>query len=308
MGSPIRLADEEGILRDSYGYDEFGNDLYGNQGKAQPFGYTGYRHDQISGTYFAQAREYLAGEGRFGGENLIKGSIVEPFTLNHYGYCWNNPEKYVDKNGCLPVFPSDEFLVISHIITKKVIDHLLMGYVRAVINYGTERNNTPGETLEEMQALHYSEDLSDYTEEIDAWLNQQIYDLDAIGLFWGVGVRDVEFYNRVKTGGSMDIKQRKPWENAFPSITYPDGENKYFLYHGVVMDRATLGNVTYAYVGRKYFSDFMLYSGGAAVQRKRYDPQSLPYMYFLPYWGDMKEDHEAIALGIKWYEEGFCDE
>ena len=57
MGSPIRLADEEGILRDSYGYDEFGNDLYGNQGVAQPFGYTGYRHDQISGTYFAQARE-----------------------------------------------------------------------------------------------------------------------------------------------------------------------------------------------------------------------------------------------------------
>ncbi|MDE5699119.1 MAG: hypothetical protein K2I96_17215 [Lachnospiraceae bacterium] len=49
----------------AYGYDEFGVDLYdpeaeqyrgkrySRRGERQPFGYTGYRHDDISGTYFA---------------------------------------------------------------------------------------------------------------------------------------------------------------------------------------------------------------------------------------------------------------
>lgn len=32
LGSPIRLLNGSGELTDSYGYDEFGQDLYGNQG------------------------------------------------------------------------------------------------------------------------------------------------------------------------------------------------------------------------------------------------------------------------------------
>ena len=32
MGSQIRLTDKNGILEETYGYDEFGQDLYGNQG------------------------------------------------------------------------------------------------------------------------------------------------------------------------------------------------------------------------------------------------------------------------------------
>ena len=99
LGSPIRLVDGEGSLQDSYGYDEFGQDLYGNQGVIQPFGYTGYQHDHVSGTYFAQAREYRAGEGRFGGEDLIKGNILEPISLNAYIYCKNDSLGYVDLNG-----------------------------------------------------------------------------------------------------------------------------------------------------------------------------------------------------------------
>jgi|GEM_PF-4949564 len=39
LGSPIRFLDEEGNMRETYGYDEFGQDLYRNQGQIQPFGY-----------------------------------------------------------------------------------------------------------------------------------------------------------------------------------------------------------------------------------------------------------------------------
>ena len=98
LGSPVRVSGyDSGYL--TYGYDEFGNDLYSDleeagipnpysrQGEEQPFGYTGYRYDEISGTYFAQAREYQPKNGRFTAEDVIKGNGVVPETLNRYGYC-----------------------------------------------------------------------------------------------------------------------------------------------------------------------------------------------------------------------------
>ena len=114
LGSPLRVngyaeGDKSAYL--TYGYDEFGNDLYedleeagipnpySRQGEEQPFGYTGYRYDNISHSYFAQAREYQPENGRFNAEDVIKGNGAFPETLNHYGYCLNNPMGYVDLDG-----------------------------------------------------------------------------------------------------------------------------------------------------------------------------------------------------------------
>ncbi len=93
LGSPIRLMDKDGDLEESYGYDEFGQGLYGNQGIVQPFGYTGYQPDRIAGTYYAQAREYRTELGRF--------AVVDPIKkgLNWYAYCRNNSLKYFDPLG-----------------------------------------------------------------------------------------------------------------------------------------------------------------------------------------------------------------
>ena len=104
LGSPVRLIQSGGKRQTLYGYDEFGNDRYGNQGELQPFGYTGYQRDRTAGSYFAQAREYLPEVGRFMGRDLIKGLADFPFTLNEYGYCWNNPLMLVDRNGAWPEF------------------------------------------------------------------------------------------------------------------------------------------------------------------------------------------------------------
>ena len=105
LGSTIRLLEKEGKSQTIYGYDEFGKDTYGTQGQVQPFGYTGYRYDAVAGTYFAQAREYVPGVGRFGGEDWIKGSISYPTSLNAYGYCYGNPMVWVDRNGLYPETP-----------------------------------------------------------------------------------------------------------------------------------------------------------------------------------------------------------
>ena len=94
------MPEESGIY--TYGYDEFGQNLYRNQGQIQPFGYTGYQSDRIAETYYAQAREYRAELGRFAGVDIIKGFAAAPYTLNEYGYCWGNPMVLVDLNGRSP--------------------------------------------------------------------------------------------------------------------------------------------------------------------------------------------------------------
>ena len=101
LGSPIRLLEQKSENQIIYGYDEFGNDTYGTQGQVQPFGYTGYRYDRVAETYFAQAREYVPKVGRFAGEDLIKGNIEQPLSLNWYGYCFGNPLGLVDRDGKL---------------------------------------------------------------------------------------------------------------------------------------------------------------------------------------------------------------
>ncbi len=113
LGSPLRVLYSTG-KGECYGYDEFGRDLslsekdtsrnrftlsYTKQGDSQPFGYTGYRYDGISGSYFAQAREYQPEAGRFMAEDVIRGRMAVPKTLNRYGYCWGNPIILIDPDG-----------------------------------------------------------------------------------------------------------------------------------------------------------------------------------------------------------------
>ena len=113
LGSPLRVLYRSGS-GEAYGYDEFGADLYdpekkpgagrqySRQGEHQPFGFTGYRYDDISGTYFAQAREYQPGVGRFTAEDVVRGNGADPKVFNHYEYCFNNPILLVDLNGLKP--------------------------------------------------------------------------------------------------------------------------------------------------------------------------------------------------------------
>ncbi|WP_207667211.1 polymorphic toxin type 44 domain-containing protein [Butyrivibrio sp. X503] len=187
-------------------------------------------------------------------------------------------------------------------------------------NYKKERkkNDRDGRLLEELQLYNTPDaNLPDYTEEIDKWLVEQEKYFDNVkqsniarNVYPETGALDftIKFVERVRNFGEMDIKRDTVWPNAFPDIPYPEGENRYFLYHGQVMDPGTLGNVTYSYIGAKYYPDYALYIGGAAVQVKDYNMWDIPYMPTLPYMGDMSEDHDAIELGIKWREEGFPSE
>jgi len=117
LGSPIRLFSPNGDMEEIYSYDGFGQEMqyvqrkkgqqadqFANQQASiiQPFTYTGYQRDSVANTYYAQAREYKPEVGRFTGEDIIKGSIVYPETINRYAYCWNAPMDLVDLNGKAP--------------------------------------------------------------------------------------------------------------------------------------------------------------------------------------------------------------
>ena len=100
LGSPMQLMDEEGEIRETYGFDEFGLNLDNHRGREkQPFGYTGYQMEAAGGLYFAQARRYDARAGRFVSEDNIKGNAYSPMTINPYLYCRNHPLKYIDPSG-----------------------------------------------------------------------------------------------------------------------------------------------------------------------------------------------------------------
>jgi hypothetical protein len=104
QGTPMHLMSADNALIESYAYDEFGNELSGmDRESIQPFAYTGYRKDVVSGTYFAQAREYMPDAGRFAGEDIVSGSITKPLAMNPYNYCLASPLIMVDRNGAFPI-------------------------------------------------------------------------------------------------------------------------------------------------------------------------------------------------------------
>ena len=131
LGSPMRLTDETGRSEEAYGFDEFGNnirtakDIF--QDSMQSFGFTGYQMDSAGGLYFAQARRYDAGAGRFVSEDFLKGHIAVPYTMNHYSYCWNRPMDLVDLNGMWPKWVETTVKAVTVVATVVVVGAVVVG-------------------------------------------------------------------------------------------------------------------------------------------------------------------------------------
>lgn len=128
MGSPLRFLDEKGKTIGRYAYDEFGNEKIVEEALYQPFGYTGYQPDAVTGTYFAQAREYLPTQGRFAAEDILGGDVEMPDSLNAYVYCYNSPKNYIDENG---EFAITATLIVSAVVNAlwNVLSYLVEAYI-----------------------------------------------------------------------------------------------------------------------------------------------------------------------------------
>lgn len=98
LGSPTHVFDENGTLLQAYSYDEFGVEKETHTERLIPFGFTGYEMDG-TGMLFAQARQYDPRTGRFCSEDVVRGTVARPQTLNRYSYCQGNPVGLVDRDG-----------------------------------------------------------------------------------------------------------------------------------------------------------------------------------------------------------------
>ena len=122
LGSPMYMTGTDGAAVSSYAFDDFGRNIDPFTGKVkehkhayttngnilQPFAFTGYQEDEVSGLKFAQARFYDANTGRFQSEDNVKGFIDRPYTMNIYSYCFGNAISFVDRNGKSPTDCEDD--------------------------------------------------------------------------------------------------------------------------------------------------------------------------------------------------------
>ena len=95
------ILDTAGKVKATIEYDEYGvivnPEVVSTGGNI--FAYTGHVYEESTGLYYAKARYYDAGIGRFVSEDSYRGEANDPTSLNLYGYVKNNPVKYVDSSG-----------------------------------------------------------------------------------------------------------------------------------------------------------------------------------------------------------------
>ena len=167
LGSSIRMT---GNKQKVYGYDEFGKDLYqelkeadipnsyNRQGEGQPFGYTGYRYDYVSGTYFAQAREYKTSIGRFGAEDVMHGFLKDIRSVNKYTYVINMPLILADYNGLWP-----EWIDVSEEGAARKIEENSEYIIEAAEIYGVDPQVVAGVIYaEQSQNVNIIDTLTDW--------------------------------------------------------------------------------------------------------------------------------------------------
>ncbi len=89
----------------SSNYVPYGSN-YAMTGK-EVFMYIGQPYSSVTGLYYLGARYYDPTIGRFITEDSYEGDDNDPMTLNRYIYGRDNPERYEDPSGHMPLTPND---------------------------------------------------------------------------------------------------------------------------------------------------------------------------------------------------------
>ena len=98
-GSVVGLANESGVVTDTYSYDAFGNLLKSTGSTANSYRYCGEQFDSTTGLYYLRARYMDTSTGRFISQDTYAGSTADPISLHKYLYANSNPVMYTDPSG-----------------------------------------------------------------------------------------------------------------------------------------------------------------------------------------------------------------
>lgn len=98
-GSTIALTDENGKITSRYGYSTYGQVTAENEETSFMYnGRDGVMKDS-NGLLYMRARYYMPDMMRFTSADKVKGTVMEPATLNRYAYVEGNPISKVDPSG-----------------------------------------------------------------------------------------------------------------------------------------------------------------------------------------------------------------
>ena len=81
----------------------FGNSINETETIDNPYKYVGYYYDKETDNYYLMSRYYNPEIARFISEDIYRGELNDPLSLNRYVYVNNNPMIYRDPNGQAPV-------------------------------------------------------------------------------------------------------------------------------------------------------------------------------------------------------------
>ena len=117
LGSTSVITYENGSIVEETFYDPYGNILSG--GNVSRYAYEGKEYSQFTEDYDFNFRKYNPEIGVFTQPDAVVPNVYDPQSLNRYRFERNNPYKYVDKDGKIPVIAIP---AIVYIIAETSID------------------------------------------------------------------------------------------------------------------------------------------------------------------------------------------
>ena len=124
-GSVVGLANESGVVTDSYVYDAFGNLIESTGTTANNYRYCDEQFDETTGLYYLRARYMDTSTGRFISQDSYAGSISDPISLHRYLYANANPVMYSDPSGCMSVAGMAVVGAISGALSGIIVPNVL---------------------------------------------------------------------------------------------------------------------------------------------------------------------------------------
>ena len=132
VGTVLAVTNEAGALVEEHDYDVFGQEVSVQAG-TQPKRFARKERDGETGWDYFGARYYGSKPGRFTTVDPVytwKENLADPQRWNRYAYARNNPLRYVDPDGKLPIPASAAMLTTANnpfVPDKKKIDFTVGG-------------------------------------------------------------------------------------------------------------------------------------------------------------------------------------
>jgi RHS repeat-associated protein len=317
LGSVRQLADGNGAVTLTKGYQPFGTSLTTIGNSASIYGFSGEQQD-LTGLTYLRARYYSSAQGRFLTRDTWDGDTSRPMSFNRWVYVNGNPINYTDPSGFCPQGNCSSQQNNPRNLTSWLYRAMIANANSQVVRNLRVKNDLAMALLADVScdlshaaltAMLMRTPVSDALNDVIVARMEDIYN---IAYLHGTALYD--YSQLVKNGAPWDFKDEVGIRLG-PGIT--------LCANGICYDDieySVVGNIHFAYIGIVAGIqgwEIQAGAGYAEIADPAHDPGSIEYTgpYQLPdLWqlvgwtpwdlstinfGDDPIDHEAVTCGIK---------